>query len=591
MALDPRPIFAGGPMWWDFLDVGPESDDWLHDPAAGDESKRSWRNKYCCCSSRNVCDSLMFMVAMLAIVTLFAAYPILSYFYLLPHGLKDGFGLGGTNLTGQIPELKGLGRSGLIDPDTPASAYRKGGVDNPHEVYELVFSDEFNTNGRSFYPGDDPFWEAVDLNYWGTKNYEWYDPAAITTSGGALHITLSEHPEHNLNFRSGMLQSWNKFCFTGGYFAASVRMPGKQREGGTWPAFWAMGNLGRAGYGATLEGLWPYSYDSECDVGTLPNQTTWDGKPEAAQLAGSVRFNQKHHSNVASFLPGQRLSRCTCLQDDHPGPKLPNGMFRGRSAPELDVFEAQKGLDRTAVSQSAQFAPFTQYYKLTNKTGPAFEFYQDGLPNRYNGELTQQAVSGVTEIPVGAVQRGGDGSFAEYGAEYVPGDSGYITWTVGGKKSWKMFPEALAADPVLQISRRTITNEPLYLILNLGISQAFGTIHWDLLDFPYIMSVDWIRVYQKKGQQNVGCDPADYPTADYIKRHMRAYTDANLTLWGSTEEKGGYGAPWPRNSLNPDGCNARPSLNPGSPTHPVAKAPWRAKTDPTNWDKGTIPPK
>jgi hypothetical protein len=33
-----------------------------------------------------------------------------------------------------------------------------------------------------------------------------------------------------------------------------------------------MGNLGRAGYGGTLEGLWPYSYN-ECDVGTLKNQT------------------------------------------------------------------------------------------------------------------------------------------------------------------------------------------------------------------------------------------------------------------------------------------------------------------------------
>ena len=30
----------------------------------------------------------------------------------------------------------------------------------------LVFSDEFNRDGRTFYPGDDPYWEAVDLHYW-----------------------------------------------------------------------------------------------------------------------------------------------------------------------------------------------------------------------------------------------------------------------------------------------------------------------------------------------------------------------------------------------------------------------------------------
>lgn len=33
-----------------------------------------------------------------------------------------------------------------------------------------------------------------------------------------------------------------------------------------------MGNLGRAGYGASLDGMWPYTYDS-CDVGTVANQT------------------------------------------------------------------------------------------------------------------------------------------------------------------------------------------------------------------------------------------------------------------------------------------------------------------------------
>lgn len=29
-----------------------------------------------------------------------------------------------------------------------------------------MFSDEFEQEGRSFYPGDDPYWEATDLHYW-----------------------------------------------------------------------------------------------------------------------------------------------------------------------------------------------------------------------------------------------------------------------------------------------------------------------------------------------------------------------------------------------------------------------------------------
>lgn len=46
---------------------------------------------------------------------------------------------------------------------------------------------------------------------WATSDYEWYDPDAITTQDGNLVITLSQEPWNDLNFRSGMLQSWNKF--------------------------------------------------------------------------------------------------------------------------------------------------------------------------------------------------------------------------------------------------------------------------------------------------------------------------------------------------------------------------------------------
>jgi hypothetical protein len=52
-----------------------------------------------------------------------------------------------------------------------------------------------------------------------------------------------------------MIQSWNKFCFTGGYIEVSVSLPGVNDVVGLWPAVWTMGNLGRAGYGASLEGM------------------------------------------------------------------------------------------------------------------------------------------------------------------------------------------------------------------------------------------------------------------------------------------------------------------------------------------------
>lgn len=116
----------------------------------------------------------------------------------------------------------------LIDTDTPDSAKSRTGFDG--EQYELVFSDEFNVDGRTFYPGDDPFWEAVDIWYGSTADQEWYDPSQVTTSGGALQITMESVTDitlnHGLQYKSGMLQSWNKFCFTSGYIEVAMTLPG-----------------------------------------------------------------------------------------------------------------------------------------------------------------------------------------------------------------------------------------------------------------------------------------------------------------------------------------------------------------------------
>jgi len=67
-----------------------------------------------------------------------------------------------TNATGQIPDI---GNFGLIDKDTPIETYNIQSYKDGSEMV-LVFSDEFNRDGRTFYPGDDPYWEAADLHYW-----------------------------------------------------------------------------------------------------------------------------------------------------------------------------------------------------------------------------------------------------------------------------------------------------------------------------------------------------------------------------------------------------------------------------------------
>ena len=141
-------------------------------------------------------------------------YPLISHFATIKPKTLGGYNLGGINGSGQVPEMSN--HFALVDPDTPESAFHWTSNEDKSQ-WDLVFSDEFNTDDRSFYPGDDPYWEAIDLHYWQTGNLEWYDPAAVTTKNGSLLITLDKKETHGMEYQGGHLSSWNKFCFTGGY--------------------------------------------------------------------------------------------------------------------------------------------------------------------------------------------------------------------------------------------------------------------------------------------------------------------------------------------------------------------------------------
>ncbi|KAF8893334.1 glycoside hydrolase family 16 protein [Infundibulicybe gibba] len=470
---------------------------------------------------------------------LFVGYPVSTYFTRIPLSNQGGFNLGGLNASGQVPFL--TGGWGLVDVDSPVEAHIKPSWVHGTEM-QLVFSDEFNVDGRSFYPGDDPYWEAADLHYWATNNSEWYDPAAVTTQDGKLVITLSKKNTHKLNYEGGLLSSWNKFCFTGGYIEASVQLPGANNILGLWPAIWTMGNLGRAGFGASSDGTWPYSYDS-CDVGTVANQTH-NGLPHAATINGDAKYG-----GGLSWLPGQRLSRCTCPGEDHPGPMHSDGTFVGRAAPEIDIFEAQIE-EKTliaGVSQSSQWAPFNERYKWLN-TSENLQINNASISylNTFVGNFVQQATSVVTDTDPRCYERNG-GCFSIYGFEYKPGfDNSYITWISDNKVAWTLRGVGMGPDTAVEIGTRPVPQEPMYIILNLGISTNFGFVDFDNLPFPAHMLVDYIRVYQPVDALNIGCDPKDFPTKAYIERHLEAYTNPNLTTWGLDRD---YKEPWPKNSF------------------------------------------
>jgi beta-glucanase (GH16 family) len=66
--------------------------------------------------------------------------------------------------------LLGNLRIGLIDPDTPSDVKFRTSATGKKQ--KLVFSDEFNKDGRTFYDGDDPYFQAVDIWYGATQDLE-----------------------------------------------------------------------------------------------------------------------------------------------------------------------------------------------------------------------------------------------------------------------------------------------------------------------------------------------------------------------------------------------------------------------------------
>ncbi|GAA5915059.1 uncharacterized protein JCM6883_004228 [Sporobolomyces salmoneus] len=515
-----------------------EADDFLHsyDPELEKMMDRQMSSKF---SWLALINTVSLIVVIVVIIGLFAGWPIYRFV------IKGGFPMSQTTLlsnsTGQVPMIPGL--PGLIDKDTPQEAYTRVGFDG--ETYNLVFSDEFEQDGRTFWPGDDPFWEAQDLHYWQTTDLEWYDPDAITTKDGNLEITMTQEPWNNLNFRSGMLQSWNKFCFTGGYLEVNLSLPGTPTAQGYWPGVWTMGNLGRAGYGASNDGVWPYSYN-ECDVGTLPNQTWPNGTdPYAAKHSGG-----RDYGGELSYLSGQRFSACTCSADSkhHPGPNVRTG----RGAPEIDALEGQiwSTGDRGSASQSIQVAPFTAGYLWRNET-PYIETNDAQWTikqNQWHGSVYQESMS--LEVQTDDTSFEGAG-YTSYGFEYEPSEgdtAGHIQWAINGTETWRLNDNAMGPSPEAQIGQRKVSVEPMYINLNLAISYKFQVPEWGKVQFPGTLRIASVRVYQK-GDRNVGCDPKNYPTSDYIQDNLEIYTNPNLTMFSQSSSTK------PRNSLAEGGCS------------------------------------
>ncbi|KAF8178764.1 beta-glucan synthesis-associated, partial [Pholiota molesta] len=265
-----------------------------------------------------------------------------------------------------------------------------------------------------------------------------------------------------------------------------------------------------------------------CDVGTLPNQTY----PNSATPIAATEGGDPKANGYLSYLAGQRLCMRSYLNQvegttDFLQPLvlvLENRTLAheiGRNicwpcSPEIDALEATVTDGIGYVSLSAQFAPFNAKYSIVkDNTTTAFDDPERTVLNPYRGSVSlptngkwigtdkprllrdTRNVLRAVWFRISTRVNGTTKSYYLYDLISSPFDNAYITW-INEVRAWTLYSSALVADSSVEIGRRSIPQEPMYLITNLGISESFGTIDTTNLKFPVTMLVDYIRVYQRK---------------------------------------------------------------------------------------------
>lgn len=452
--------------------------------------------------------------------------------------------------------------SSWVDPDTPASAHTTQSLFN-NRKQTIVFSDEFEAEGRAFTDGADPKWTALDKNDFTNSELQYYSSEQAATGGGFLNITTvaedvtflgkdditHEWVRNTKHFKSAMLQTWNKFCFTGGVVEFSAVLPGEHNIGGLWPAVWMMGNLGRATYVGSTNFQWPWSYN-ECSQ---------------------------------DLRRAQEISRCDVVNH--------YGMHsrQGRGAVEIDLLEVMPGpggqikgtpIRKPYVSTSLQIAPGVPEVRGRRpKLGQASTRSDTWYDGMHYGENTSQNVFFYGSVlehgnSLGAIGHNPDYSYQAdalsantqlapthfqrphtYRMEWQPGE--YIRWYLDGALLYSI------DQANLQITGADLPREPMYMILNTAISSTWGfpdppatctpeeikksdcndAFHQCGLPesfcdaLPSSFLVDWIRIYQQDHAMNytqagdpqtLGCSPEAFPTETFIEAHAERYKEPHV---------------------------------------------------------------
>jgi len=483
----------------------------------------------------------------------------------------------------------GLESNGWVDPTSPKTIVKGG------KTLNLVWSDEFNDSDKSnsvwgATPPILPYWQSNDQCYGSEPTYTDgkmvldlsvkqtdYEYCKTLSSTECQQFTgdcprcILLNNQCVTPFQSTQVSTWNAVCYAGGYIEAKVKLPSIP---GAWPAFWMLGNLGRVNFRGSLDGTWPYSFEECTDTGFMQTNGL------SPSRFGDCPMRQWDQGGLRA--EGIQIS------GSYPSSKVMRGV------PEIDVMEVMTSLKPNPtqkpktlrddaefsdymtqfVSQSFQIAPLDGLSKTYNKSSPlknneSINTYGEGyidlgyvneqpsvdslgfvpiphsceIPypdeyvrvddsnpkierNYWNGCQYQQAYSYNSVL---------DGYESEktFGMYYEPSE--FVEWYNSDYSTenytWHMNEKVLKGTSV---STRTISGEPLYMILNIASSPQWGNgvKYKEELDLPNNnfrtkLEVEYVRIYQE--EHNIGCDTPMYPTHDYITRNDHdIYTDLDV---------------------------------------------------------------
>lgn len=449
------------------------------------------------------------------------------------------------------------------------------------KVLRLRASDEYNTDGRGFGPGEDEWFEAIEKPDDTNQAIQFYNSSRdyVTTKEGALTIsTRAVKTNYSVwvddrdfngskvltkNYTSGMVQSWNKFCFTGGVLEMRIQLPGHVDSGGIWPAAWLMGNLARGTYMDSVMYQWPWSYNKCREDSVIPGFDPF-GKQEINACDPDPGFGMRPH--------------------------------QGRGSPEIDIFEVMpghempmKGKVHAFMSNSLQVSPgIPKDTRPTNgkplvdpETGiRSNKTWYEGIRHTTRGQFNdgfwgQECGPEHDNTPPPQLHKWMEDAISlnsdlyethfedhhTYRLEWQPprrtqddsssSSSGYLEWWLDDEFIFGVEGESLE-----QLTGSEIPFEPMYMILNTAVSHRWGMpepcpkdqcgacwICYDCLNpecqcslpkgmqncknLPAEMSIDWIRLYQDEDDEThtMACSPPNYPTAEFIEGHKERYAD------------------------------------------------------------------